>query len=80
MSFTSVELYVFGKPRVPPWVGDAMSDVEYNSKGELVGAVILTANGIKAVKQGDVLIRANKENASIVILGQKDAKKYGVTK
>ena len=73
----NAENYVFGKARVPPWAGDALSDIQYDAEGKLSRAVISTPYGKRAVKQGDVLMRIN---GAVVLLTKQDAKKYGVTK
>lgn len=73
----NVENYVFGQARVPPWAGDALSDIQYDAEGKLIRANISTPHGIKTVKHGDVLMRVN---GAIVLLTKQDAKKYGVIK
>lgn len=77
MKMVSAENYVFGQPRVPPWAGDALKDIQYDADGKLIRATIYTANGQKSVKQGDVLMRIN---GAVVLLPKQDAKKYGVIK
>ena len=73
----NAESYVFGQSRVPPWAGDALKDIQYDTEGMLSRANISTPHGIKAVKQGDVLMRIG---SAVVLLKKNDAKKYGVTK
>ena len=73
----NAESYVFGQARVPPWAGDALKDIQYDAEGMLIRAHISTPNGMRAIKQGDVLMRINN---SVVLLKKQDAKKYGVTR
>lgn len=77
MKMKNVENYVFGQARVPPWAGDALSDIQYDAEGKLSRAIISTPHGKRTAKQGDVLIRVN---GAIVLLTKQDAKKYGVIK
>lgn len=71
------ENYVFGQARVPPWAGDALKDIQYDAEGMLIRANISTPHGMRAVKQGDVLMRIDN---AVVLLKKQDARKYGVTK
>lgn len=80
MANVNTEHYVFGKPRVPPWVGDSLTDIKYDSDGKLIGASVHTINGVKTLKKGDVLMRINSSTNAVVMLGKEDAKKYGVEK
>lgn len=73
----NAENYVFGQARVPPWAGDALSDIQYDAEGKLSRAIISTPHGKRTVKQGDVLMRIS---SAVVLLTKQDAKKYGVTK
>lgn len=73
----NAESYVFGQARVPPWAGGALRDIQYDAEGTLIRANISTPNGMRAIKQGDVLMRINN---SVVLLKKQDAKKYGVTR
>lgn len=73
----NAESYVFGQARVPPWAGNVLKDIQYDAEGMLIRANISTPHGIKAVKQGDVLMRIDN---AVVLLTKQDAKKYGVTK
>lgn len=77
MKMKNAENYVFGQARVPPWAGDALKDVQYDTEGMLSRAIISTPHGKRTVKQGDVLMRIN---GAVVLLKKQDAKKYGVTK
>ena len=77
MKMKNAENYVFGPDRVPPWVGDALSDIQYDAEGNLSRAIISTPHGKRTVKQGDVLMRIDN---AVVLLKKQDAKKYGVTK
>ena len=77
MKMNNAENYVFGQARVPPWAGDALSDIQYDAEGKLSRAIISTPHGKRTVKQGDVLMRIDN---AVVLLKKQDAKKYGVTK
>ena len=77
MKMKNAENYVFGQAKVPPWAGDALKDVQYDTEGTLIRANISTPHGVKTVKQGDVLMRIDN---AVVLLTKQDAKKYGVTK
>lgn len=77
MKMKNAESYVFGQARVPPWAGDALSDIQYDAEGKLSRAIISTPHGKRTVKQGDVLMRID---GAVVLLTKQDAKRYGVTK
>ena len=69
--------YVFGNPRIPPWVGDRLKDIEYDLEGNPTRAVILTGSGKKTLTAGDVLMKLGN---SAIPIGKDDARKYGVTR
>lgn len=70
-----VEPYIFGRSKIPPWVGDKISNVRTDLKGKIVGASLLTDKGMKEIYDGDVLM---KVNGKIIVLKEDDAIKYGV--
>lgn len=71
---TEVKEYTFGRPRVPPWAGNVMSNVAYEDSTP-VKADVFTANGVKAAEKGDVLMMVG---GKIILIKAKDAKKYGI--
>lgn len=73
----NTNIYIFGSARVPPWAGDVLKDTQFDEKGTLIRATILTPQGLKSVSQGDVLMRID---SAVVLLNKRDAKKYGVTR
>ena len=69
------EIFILGKSRVPPWAGDAMRQVDYDTQGNIIRAHILTSTGIKVIQEGAVVMRVN---GRIAVLNKKDARKYGI--
>lgn len=71
------QTYKFGSPRVPPWVGDVLMNIQYDESGNICKASMQTESGVKNLSKGDILIRVNGKY--VHCLKKKDAIKYGVT-
>jgi hypothetical protein len=72
----SVQTYIIGQARVPPWAGDLMSDIVYDYETITIeSAMIQTSHGKKKGMRGDVILKT--EN-SIELLKYGDAVRYGV--
>lgn len=70
----NADVYVFGDARVPPWVGDALEDVEF-LEDRIYKATVRTSIGKKPARVGDRIMRIN---GVISLLSKQDADKYKV--